>query len=675
MALGAALAVGRLLTERVWGYLRGSARAVAFGVLATCALIGVHLVPGALGILSRASVAVTALVVVAAVWRLAPATPVRRAAPRGFERSSGRLSWGLALGGAGLLALWSLTAMFDQWGLPSGGVDTLTHHLPNVGAWIQSGTFWQIDQFAPYLANGNYPHHGDVLFLATVLPWENDAFVRPLNWPYLALVGVGVYAIAAELRAPRAAGVLFAAAFCSVPVVIRTVQSGAMTDTPMLAALAAGILFALRHLRERRRADLVMAGLGLGVALGTKWYGVSSAVVVVVVWAAASLSLGLGARRVAAQGALLSGIALATGGFWLLRNWVESGNPIYPVKVELAGVTLFDAPPDPVRERFGATVFDYLTDLGELFPAWRQALDLPALAIVAGMLACLVLAARAAARRRDAGSVAPLALGAIGLLLVAAYTVTPDTALGPEGNPVLAGPNSRYAGPALLAGAAASAWAAGRLGRVAIALELLAVAGVAFGMRRGFLLDRALVLKVALGLAVAAGVAWFAIRAIRAAPRARRRVLAAAAGAALVLGAVAVGHARQRDFNEGRYANTGDEALDLVVTRAPAGSRIALAGHWDVRSVSPVWPAFGARIDNHVAYLGPMVEGQLRDYGSQREFAAALRRGRFDLLLVGRRDARAMPSLETKFDRWARASGLQLVARGNEASLYAARRR
>lgn len=672
---GAALAIGWLLTERIWGHLRGSARAVAFGVLATTALIAIHLLPGVLGVLSRWTVLAAALIALAAVWRLVPGEPLRRAAPRGFERGSGRVSWVFALAGAGLLALWSLTALYEQWALPSTGIDTLTHHLPNVGAWIQHQTFWRIDQFAPFLANGNYPHHGDVIFLGALLPWENDAFVRPLNWPYLALAGVAIYAIAAELRAPRAPSVLFAAAFCAIPVVLRTAQSGAMTDMPMLAGLGAGVLFAIRHLRERRRADLVMAGLGLGLALGTKWYGVSSAVVVFVVWAGALLVLGGGLRRVAGQAAALGGVALASGGFWFLRNWIESGNPIYPAKVSLLGVTIFDAPPDPVRDEFGFTIFDYLTDLdvltGPILGDWREALDLPALAIVLGGLTALVLALRAVRRRRDAASVAPLALAAMAVLLAAAYTVTPDTALGREGEPVLVGPNARYASPALLAGAAAAAWVAGRIGRAALVLELVAFAGVLQGLRRGFAVDRMLVLQMAVGLAVLAALGWGVARTVRGAEGSRRTVLAALTAVVVLLAGVAVGHARQRDFNSGRYASTGDEALDWVTANAKRDRKIGLAGHWDVRSLSPVWPAFGPRIENEVEYVGPTIDGQLRDYPSARAFAAALRERGFELLLVGRRDARAMPSLETKLDRWARQAGWELVARGNEASLYA----
>src|SRR4029079_15993038 len=130
-----------------------------------------------------------------------------------------------------------------------------------LGRWIQSGSFWQVDQFVPDLAHGNYPQNGNVVQLAAVLPWRVEAFARWTGLPYMLLAGLAVYATALELRAPRASAALAAAAFASVPVVLRPAVEDGQVDAVMLAMFGVGVPFLLRHVRAGRRADLVIAGV------------------------------------------------------------------------------------------------------------------------------------------------------------------------------------------------------------------------------------------------------------------------------------------------------------------------------------------------------------------------------------------------------------------------------
>jgi hypothetical protein len=88
---------------------------------------------------------------------------------------------------------------------------------------------------------------------------------------------------------------------------------------------------------------------------------------------------------------------------------------------------------------------------------------------------------------------------------------------------------------------------------------------------------------------------------------------------------------------------------------------------------SPVWPAFGPRMGNHVDYLGPTVRHGLREYPTRRRWAAALRRGRYDLLIVGRGGysrACPLPGQFSDDDRWARAEGLTRIAGDSRLTLY-----
>ena len=68
--------------------------------------------------------------------------------------------------------------------------------------WIQEGSLWPVDDFIPDRAPGNYPQTGDVFVLAVMLPFDGDFLVRLVPYPFLALLGVSVYAGARELAAP-----------------------------------------------------------------------------------------------------------------------------------------------------------------------------------------------------------------------------------------------------------------------------------------------------------------------------------------------------------------------------------------------------------------------------------------------------------------------------------------
>lgn len=607
--------------------LRGAPRAVAVGLLATAGVVAVHLVPGALGVLSRWSVLAAAAVLLALALRFGrrPEAAVAPAAPR---RPAGA-SWLIAAVAALACAACALAFLWLHAGEPIAGLDALTFHLPNVARWIQSGSLWQIDQFVADQAHGYYPHNGDLVLLSAVLPWRSDAFVRFVDVPFLALLGVGVYAIGRELRAPAPASVLAAAFVVALPIVVRPALESALPDTVLLAAFAGGVLFLLR-------GDPLLAGIGLGLAFGTKWYGVSSVAALLVVWAVA--------RRPRPREALvLGGTVLLAGGFWLVRNWVEGGNPVMPVDVPV----LFDAPPDPVRALAGGTVAQYLDDWGiveaYLIPSWRFALSwggpVLALAAAAGLLF---------ARVRW------LALAAI--VLAAVYAVTPYTALGPPGRPVDAAVNVRYLMPALLLAAPLLAWLLGRLrGRLRIAAEAIVLVAIVRTLTKAYDVGAARVLVAA---AVLAGVALLAWR------RPRVPTAALAAGAAiLAVGVAAAGAALQDAHHDGRYADT-----DPVVARLaqlPPGARVGLANRWSNRGLSPVLPSFGDRLEGEVEYLGPFVEGMLRRERSPQRFLARARR--FDVLVVGRG---AVPAPRAPEEAWLARAGWRLVAETDRLALY-----
>ena len=675
VGLAAAIVVRRRLS-----HLTGAPRIVAFALLWIAGFVAVNLVPAALGVLDRVPVLLAALAVLVAASRVPTASTAASPAPAPAARSDvlSRVLAGAAVVAVGLYALAFLREHATQAIVHS---DYVHFTMPQIARWIQSGSIWSNIEFNPQYPVGAYPNNGDVWLLGFVLPWKNDAFVRLAGYPLVALVGLATYALARELRVPAAPAALFAAVVVATRAVTIPAIDYVKPDIFMLATFAAGALFLLRAFRTRLLGDLVLAGVGLGLAFGARWYGLPFVAALAAAWVLGSLLAGRARPAVARQALVLTLVIAAAGGIWLIRNLAITGNPVYPVKVAALGVTVFDAPRAMVLETNGFTIADYLGRPADLrsfiLPEWRAAIGASGLVAGVGVL----LAIAAALRRRASGGrewvVATVA--GLALLIASVYLVLPGTAQGRKEHPFpgLVAANSRYLMPALVLAAPAAAWAATRLGRfrallclaaaVAVVEGLVAQPRSAFAGIAPFDVGMSNLAQVALGMAVLLGAAS-ALRTLHRRSNgrpARRLVVAGVALAALVV-VVAVGQVDQRRFNDHRYRGA-DPTIDWMLDHARSGHRIGVTGIWNAVLVGPTLPAFGPRFGNHVAYVGPIERGMLQYYEARQPFLAAVRRGRYDLMVVGRGFVpAAAPSRE---ERWLRSAGFTRVVEGERFTL------
>ena len=672
---GASFAVAGLITSRRLPTLSGAPRVLAFGLIATAALIAAYLVPGMLGVLSRWTALGTAALILVVIWRLLPRQAGARADDRPSEASeSGPVSWALAGIAVAAAACFTAAKLWAAARESTSDVDTLTFHLPSIAGWLQSGSIWRVDQYTPLLANGNYPHNGDLVVASVLAPFDSDAFVRLVNAPFVFLAGLAVYAMARELAAPRATATLCGALFAALPVVTYSAYDGAKTDPIMFACFGAGSLFLIRNLRLGTGGDLVLGGLGIGLAFGTKWYGVTAAAVMVAVWAGATLLRGRGLATALRGTAALCVLVAAAGGVWLLRNAIESGSPLFPVGVPL----LWEVPRDFVRECAGYTLAGYVGETriwtDYVYPAYRDNYALPGALALIGWATASGLALSTLARRRGGASAAGAATVAAAVAgLVCAYLVTPYTALGPAGQPVQVGANTRWLVPAILLAVVLLAWALTPLRRLRPVAEAVVLVAVLTGMYRGVDLPARTVAAAAVALALAAAAAYGVLLVRQRAGSRDRLITGTAIGLALAA-VLAVAYARQRDYAADRFTREGDPVIAYLAHEAGSGQRVAVAGVPSVDGTAAVWPAFGPRIDNHVRYLGRFVDGQLREYDDRIEWARAVERGRYDLLVVGRggyAPGCPLPGAAGDDDAWARAEGFRELAATRRLTLYA----
>lgn len=663
---GPIAAAAAFALRRALAHLRGPARAVGFGLVFTGGLMAAMLLPGVLGILTRGTAVASSWIVAAGIARLTRRWPREPAAAEPARPASGPLLWALA--GVAVLAAGAYLLSFaaDRYDEPITHIDALSFGLPGVVEWIQRGTMWPVPHFVPLWAFGNYPNNGELLQLAAILPWHGLQLVRPLGLAYLLFAGGATYGLAIELGAARAAAAAWAAGSMVIPATLLPAAEWAKTDVVMLACFVSGVMFLVRHARTRERSDLLLGALGLGIAFGTKWYGVAYVPLILAGWAVLR-ARGAG-RRIAGR-ELVGCIAVVglAGGFWLLRNLVESSNPVFPVRVAPFGVTIFEAPFDVERHRFGFALLHYATNLDVIrvfvVPAFRHAYAL------IGALCALAVVVTAAGRvlrgaRAVPGAVAAVALGSIAIWLV--YAATPYTAQGPEGRPEFIVANVRYAAPAIALGAAVGAWWTARLRRLAPLVLALVAAGTLHAVReiapegvdaslRPIGSGRHLVLYAAVAAILAGAVIL------------RPRVLRGARAAVAVVSAIVIagGYLQAHRFFASR-AYSEDPLVGWVLAHAGSGHRIGVVGPGRGPTLVPTLPLAGPRLGNHVAWLGPVVRGFMHDVPDRETFDAELARDDDDLVYVFRD-----PGKGDGAESWAAAAGLRPITRTPFATLYA----
>jgi hypothetical protein len=664
---GAAISATVIVSRRRGADLVGVPRAVAWLTLAATFVFAAHLLPGVLGGLTSASVAATAVMLAALSFTMPERLdrPVLDAVPAP-PKEPAWVVW-VGFGAAGAVAAYLLGWTLDHGTEALAQPDVVSFHLPNVAAWIQEGSLWGIHDWIPNRAPGNYPQTGDVFMLAAVLPWDSDFLVRYVGYPFLGLAGLAIYASGRELSAPAGLSALTAAAVIAMPTVGYIALLG-LADPEMLGAFAAGGYFLLRHWRTGDGFDLILAGLGLGLAFGTRWYAVPAVAAVAGVWAVAAFQR----RRPAfwRDTGVLAGLIALVGGFWLLRNWVESGNPVFPVKVAPFGITIFDAPPDTYREQFGETLAHYLTDYTafrvNIWPSFLDFLSFTAVALWAG----IALAALRAYRIRESMAGPIIALAAIAAFVGLVYIGTPYTGAGENARDAYT--NARYVVPALVCAAPALAWFLSRsrqlttIGSALLGLAVLDALRRSMDLPIGNLSAGSLLAGIALVALAVAAIRFILERVeIRAVPG-----FAVLVGAAVLAGvALLVGNVLEDRYAEERYADVGPDAS--YANSAPPGTRVGIVGDGFVN-----YPLFGPRLDNEVAYVGEREREMLRPYDRFRPFARAVRRGDYDAIAWRDLDTLS-PELPRRQARWLeqlgwsrRAEGVNTLLLGTEVSVY-----
>jgi hypothetical protein len=230
----------------------------------------------------------------------------------------GRLIWGAVL----LILIAEVILGF----LPPTARDELTHHLAIPKLYARAGRIIELP-IAPY---AYYPMLVDMLYTPW-LYWGYDFVPKHIHALFGFLTGLLIYVYLTR-RMNEVYGLLGFFFFISTPAVLR-LSHWAYIDLGITFFSTASLVCLLRWHEQRAALHwLTMAALSLGFALATKPNGLLAALLLSLVFV---LVLGNAPRKpvglIVYASALFAGLALLPFAPWLMKNWLQTGNPFYPL--------------------------------------------------------------------------------------------------------------------------------------------------------------------------------------------------------------------------------------------------------------------------------------------------------------------------------------------------------
>jgi hypothetical protein len=342
-AIVRALALGLAPLSRI---LAAFTFAVAFGSV-TATLLG-HA-----GVLRPAPfLLVVAAAVLAASWLPDRAVEVESLGAEAESRGGlvARVETMAAVATGGAMVFGYVVEAVRRFALPlHGGPDDISYHLSAIAVWQRWGDLRMLKFSMGDWGTAFYPLLPELSSWMLLAPFrDSDVAARWSELFYAVASLLAVAAVARRLGVGRR-GALLAAALYGVLRPVAALAFAAGNDHVTAFFTLAALDAALAAAERPRLGRFAYLGTALGLLVASKYFGIFNAATVLALFVVA---LVLRRRRrlsdareprprpVFALAVLLGTIALA-GGYSYLRNWVSTGNPLYPQPVRFGSYELF----------------------------------------------------------------------------------------------------------------------------------------------------------------------------------------------------------------------------------------------------------------------------------------------------------------------------------------------
>jgi hypothetical protein len=151
--------------------------------------------------------------------------------------------------------------------VPQNNYDSMTYHLARVGYWMQNETLFPWETSNP--RQTSFPPNAEIGMLWSMLFLRSDVLTGFVQWSFAGAGFLAIFGASTMLRATRKQALFAGLAWLTLPQVV--LQSTTTQNDVILSSLfLIAVFFLYSGWSTSRREELILSGVALGLAAGTK---------------------------------------------------------------------------------------------------------------------------------------------------------------------------------------------------------------------------------------------------------------------------------------------------------------------------------------------------------------------------------------------------------------------
>ncbi|MFH1442352.1 MAG: hypothetical protein ABIH18_09990 [Candidatus Omnitrophota bacterium] len=222
---------------------------------------------------------------------------------------------------------------------PPFGWDNLNYHFTYPVEWLKYGNLNMPISVSCDAGVSYYPINGSLFFLWFILPLKNVFLADLGQIPFFIAAFFAVYSISRKLKLSKEYAFFSAAIFTLIPNYFKQLKL-AYVDIMVAALFLIALNFLFLLYKERTVKNTIFYSLAVGLMLGTKTTAMPLLIILFLPFFGAFLEKRKQNNFISLF-FLSMLVIILTGGFSYIRNFIQTGNPLYPLNMKIFNITIF----------------------------------------------------------------------------------------------------------------------------------------------------------------------------------------------------------------------------------------------------------------------------------------------------------------------------------------------